>query len=98
MGIFSVYVYIPVKFNTLSCSLVMLECIDQDFSCSFEKISYNSLFHFSQEILLSAGEVGFNLIRGATANSQITLTASDEPGTILSAMYCYNNPMKQRVL
>lgn len=76
----------------------MLECIDQDFSCSFEKISYNSLFHFSQEILLSAGEVGFNLIRGATANSQITLTASDEPGTILSAMYCYNNPMKQRVL
>ena len=78
----------------------MLECIciDQDFRCSFEKISYNSLFHFSHGTLLSAGEVGFNFIRGATASTQLTLTASDEPGTALSVMYHYNNPMRQSII
>lgn len=73
----------------------MLEyiCIYQDFSCSFENISYNSLFHFSQEILLSAREVGFSFIRGAPPSTQLPLTASDEPGTARSAMYLYNNPV-----
>lgn len=66
----------------------MLEyiCIDQDFSYSFEKGTYNHLFHFSQKILLSAGRIVFGVNRIATASTQQTLTASKEPGVILPAI------------
>lgn len=66
----------------------MLEyiCIDHDFSYSFEKGTYDYLFHFSQKILLSAGRIVFSVNRIATANRQQTLTSSKEPGIIAPAI------------